>query len=58
MPLPTESVIPAELLSPRDTGFEVRLHEEMLVFRKAHAKTKLSGSKEIRLPMGKDGRHA
>jgi hypothetical protein len=56
MLLPIESVIPAELLSPRDTGFEVRLDGETLLFRKPHAKTKLSGSKEIRLPMGKDGR--
>jgi hypothetical protein len=56
MALPIESVVPAEFLSPRDTGFEVRVDGEMLLFRKAHALTKLSGSKEIRLPMGKDGR--
>jgi hypothetical protein len=56
MPVPIESVVPAELISPRDTGFEVRVDGETLLFRKAHALTKLSGSKEIRLPMGKDGR--
>jgi NADH-quinone oxidoreductase subunit L len=56
MPLPIESVVPAEFLSPRDTGFEVRIDGEFLLFRKAHARTKLSGMKEIRLPMGKSGR--
>ena len=56
MPLPIESVVAAEFLSPRDTGFEVRVDGEALLFRKAHPKTKLSGMKEIRLPMGKDGR--
>jgi NADH-quinone oxidoreductase subunit L len=54
--LPIESVVPAELLSARETGFELRVDGETLLFRKPHALTKLSGSKEIRLPMGKDGR--
>jgi NADH-quinone oxidoreductase subunit L len=56
MPLPIESVVPAESLSPRDAGFEVRVDGEDLLFRKAYAPIKLSGSKEIRLPLGKDGR--
>jgi hypothetical protein len=56
MPLPIESVIPAESLSPRDMGFEVRIDGQDLLFRKPHALTKLSGSQEIRLKMGKDGR--
>jgi NADH-quinone oxidoreductase subunit L len=56
MPLPIESVVPLELLTPNDTGFEVRIDGRDLLFRKPHALTKLSGSKEIRLPMGKDGR--
>jgi NADH-quinone oxidoreductase subunit L len=56
MPLPIESVVPAELLAPRDMGFEVRLDGKDLLFRKPHGRTKLSGSKEIRLPLGKDGR--
>jgi hypothetical protein len=55
-PLPIESVVSVEFLSPRDTGFEVRLDGRDLLFRKPHARTKLSGSKEIRLPLGKDGR--
>jgi NADH-quinone oxidoreductase subunit L len=56
MPVPIKSVVPAEFLTPRDTGFEVRIDGEDLLFRKAHARIKLSGSKEIRLKMGKDGR--
>ncbi|MGB8221735.1 MAG: NADH-quinone oxidoreductase subunit L, partial [Polyangiales bacterium] len=55
-PLPVESVVPSELLTPNDTGFEVRIDGKDLLFRKPYALTKLSGSKEIRLPMGKDGR--
>ncbi len=54
--LPIESIVPAEFLTPRDTGFEVRVDGEDLLFRKPNARTKLSGSKEIRLKMGKDGR--
>ncbi len=55
-PLPIESVVSVEFLSPRDTGFEVRLDGRDLLFRKPDGRTKLSGSKEIRLPLGKDGR--
>jgi NADH-quinone oxidoreductase subunit L len=56
MPLPIESVVPAEFLSPRDMGFEVRIDGQDLLFRKPHALTKLSGIQEIRLKLGKDGR--
>jgi hypothetical protein len=55
-PLPLESVVPIEQITPQDEGFEIRVDGTDLLFRKPHAKTKLSGSKEIRLPMGKDGR--
>jgi hypothetical protein len=56
VPLPIESVIPAEFLTPRDTGFEVRIDGHDLLFRKPFARTKGTGSKEIRLPMGRSGR--
>jgi len=55
-PLPVESVVPVELLSPSDLGFDVRIDGHDLLFRKPYALTKLSGSKEIRLPMGKQGK--
>lgn len=55
-PLPLESVVPVEQIMPQDEGFEIRIDGTDLLFRKPHAKTKLSGSKEIRLPLGKDGR--
>jgi hypothetical protein len=49
-------VVPIEQIMPQDEGFEIRIDGTDLLFRKPHAKTKLSGSKEIRLPLGKDGR--
>ena len=55
-PLPIEAVVPPEFLSPRDTGFEVRVDGRDLLFRKPFARTKSTGSKEIRLPMGRTGR--
>jgi NADH-quinone oxidoreductase subunit L len=55
-PLPVESVVPTDLLSPHDTGFEVRVDGQDLVFRRPSARTKATGSREIRLPMGRDGR--
>ena len=56
VPLPIESVVPKEHLSPQDTGFEVRVDGEDLLFRKAFARTRATGSKDIRLPMGRTGR--
>jgi NADH-quinone oxidoreductase subunit L len=55
-PLPIESVVPKELLSPQDQGFEVRLDGRDLLFRKPFARTRGTGSRDIRLPMGKAGR--
>jgi hypothetical protein len=56
VPLPMESVIPAELISPQDTGFEVRIDGRDLLFRIPFARTRASGGKEMRLPMGRPGR--
>jgi NADH-quinone oxidoreductase subunit L len=56
VPLPIESVIPAELIPPQDTGFEVRIDGRDLLFRKPFARTRASGGKEMRLPMGRQGR--
>ena len=55
-PLPIESVIPAALLSPGHLGFEVRLDGQDLLFRKPDIESDGSSGKEIRLPMGRDGR--
>ncbi|MGB8329583.1 MAG: proton-conducting transporter membrane subunit, partial [Polyangiales bacterium] len=54
--VPVESVVPTELLSRDDRGFEVRIDGQDLVFRRPDPPTLLAGSKELRLPMGKDGR--
>jgi hypothetical protein len=51
-PLPVESVVPADLRSPHDTGFEVRVDGQDLLFRRPGARSK----GQIRLPMGRDGR--
>ena len=56
IPLPIESVVPSEFLSPRDTGFEVRIDGRDLLFRKPFARTKATGGRDIRLPMGRQGR--
>jgi hypothetical protein len=54
--LPIEAVAPAATLRPEDVGFEVRMDGEDLVFRRPDPPTLLAGNKELRLPMGKDGR--
>ena len=54
--LPIESVVPEELLSPRDMGFEVRVDGKDLLFRQSQAPARPSGGQEFRLPMGRDGR--
>jgi NADH-quinone oxidoreductase subunit L len=54
--LPIESVVPEELLSPRDMGFEVRVDGKDLLLRQSQAPATPSGGKEFRLPMGRDGR--
>ncbi|MBW2375361.1 MAG: NADH-quinone oxidoreductase subunit L [Deltaproteobacteria bacterium] len=54
--LPIEAVVPAELLSPREIGFEVRVDGKDLLFRQSQAPATPSGRKEFRLPMGRDGR--
>jgi hypothetical protein len=54
--LPIESVIPEESLSPRELGFEVRVDGEDLVFRQPHNRPSSSRPREMRLPMGRDGR--
>ena len=56
MPLPIESVVRAERLSPHELGFEVRVDDEDLLFRQPHGPAGLVGRQEIRLPMGKEGR--
>jgi NADH-quinone oxidoreductase subunit L len=55
-PLPIESVAPADTLSRNDVGFEMRVDGQDLVFRRSHSPTLPTGSRELRLPMGKDGR--
>jgi len=55
-PLPIESVAPIESLSRNDLGFEVRIDGRDLVFRRPNPPTMRSPSKEMRLPMGRDGR--
>ena len=54
--LPLDSVVPEEQLTPRDRGFQVRVDGGDLVFRKPFAKTKGTGSNEMRLRIGKTGR--
>jgi NADH-quinone oxidoreductase subunit L len=54
--LPIESVIPEELLTPEGRGFEVRIDGRDLVFRKPFARTRATGSREMRLRMGRTGR--
>jgi NADH-quinone oxidoreductase subunit L len=56
VPLPIEAVAPAATLRRDDLGFEVRRDGEELVFRRPDPPTLLAGSKELRLPLGKDGR--
>ncbi len=56
VPLPIESVVPKEHLSPQDIGFEVRVDGEDLLFRKAFMRAGAPGGKDIRLPMGRPGR--
>jgi hypothetical protein len=55
-PLPIESVVPLERLSPQERGFEVRVDGQDLLFRKAFALTRGAGSQEMRLRMGRTGR--
>ena len=55
-PLPIESVIPVERMTPSERGFEVRVEGTDLLFRKPFALTKATGSQEMRLPMGRVGR--
>ncbi|MFZ1866002.1 MAG: NADH-quinone oxidoreductase subunit L [Polyangiales bacterium] len=55
-PLPIESVVPLERLSPQERGFEVRVDGQDLLFRKAFALTRGTGSQEMRLRMGRTGR--
>ena len=54
--LPIEAVAPAATLRRDDVGFEVRVDGGDLVFRRPDPPTLLAGSKELRLPLGKDGR--
>ncbi|UCH28864.1 MAG: hypothetical protein JSV06_11380 [Myxococcales bacterium] len=56
VPLPIGSVIPRELLSPQQQGFEVRVDGRDLLFRQPLAETRTTGSREMRLPMGRKGR--
>jgi hypothetical protein len=56
MPLPIEAVAPPETLSRNDIGFQVRRDGEDLVFRRPDPPTLLAGNKELRLPLGRDGR--
>jgi NADH-quinone oxidoreductase subunit L len=56
VPVPIESVVPAQKISPRDTGFEVRLDGRDLVFRRPVTGVKADPNKDIRLPMGRGGR--
>jgi NADH-quinone oxidoreductase subunit L len=56
IPLPIESVIPAESLSPQELGFEVRLDGRNLVFRKPSATVPGAGNREMTLQMGRRGR--
>jgi NADH-quinone oxidoreductase subunit L len=56
VPLPIGSVIPKELLSPQQQGFEVRVDGRDLLFRQPLAETRATGSREMRLPMGRKGR--
>jgi NADH-quinone oxidoreductase subunit L len=54
--LPIESVVPEESLMPPDQGFEVRVDGEDLLFRQPQTPTSRSPRREMRLPMGRDGR--
>ena len=55
-PLPVESVLPLERLSPEERGFEVRVDGQDLLFRKPFAPARATGSQEMRLRMGQTGR--
>jgi NADH-quinone oxidoreductase subunit L len=55
-PFPIESVVSADQLSPQDLGFEVRVDGRDLLFRKPSAPTRTAGGREMRLPMGRQGR--
>jgi NADH-quinone oxidoreductase subunit L len=52
--LPLDSVMPPELLPPQGMRFEVRTDRRGLIFR--NPMTPGAGGKELRLPMGRQGR--
>jgi hypothetical protein len=49
-------VIPVELVSPLYTGFEVRVDGRDLLLRRPFSRTQGAAGREIRLPMGRQGR--
>ena len=54
--LPLQSVVPKELIAPKDRGFLVRLDGNDLMFRKPGAGSTGTGGQEMRLRFGKKGR--
>jgi NADH-quinone oxidoreductase subunit L len=56
VPLPVEAVLPAELRSPKNMGFEVRADVRGFLFRKGPTPTAPAGAREVLLPMGRQGR--